>query len=292
MGRKKKIIANKKEDSIVNDDIYSDMDGDYNIESIEEEFDNIEEFGEEDDANTSKHKISGVHSLKYDSIFKGKKDVTSDENSYIINSAYRNDNYDIDSNSDFWGESNDNEHYVKAKNVKDSVYRILTEKLKLSFFDEFGDPTPRRKVAKTTFNNYYYILKAELEKERFSNVELFLELSAYFSDNYLTMLELLDIKWRILIIEELKQYNGRKYNNNEITMRNLNIGSEVEFKWFDDILNEDVIIKGFIVNIYNKDITVDTHEKIYDVTLKDITKIVNKYDFRNNLNKLIDTDFL
>ena len=103
-----------------------------------------------------------------------------------------------------------------------------------------------------------------------------------------------DFPWHLSYVtfKQLKQYNGRKYNNNEITLRNLNIGSEIEFKWFDDVVNENIIIKGVIVDIDGKDIAIDTHEKIYNITIKEVNKIINKYDFRNNLNKLIDTDFL
>jgi NAD kinase len=72
-----------------------------------------------------------------------------------------------------------------------------------------------------------------------SNIELFNELAVYFSDNLFNMFKLLDNSWRNLIINELQDHIGKNKNSKEITNRNIYIGTEIEFVWYDDIVEEE-----------------------------------------------------
>ena len=80
-------------------------------EFIEEEDD--EEKDESDDIVLSKHTIEGKHSLKYDSIFKGKKEETPDNEDFDI--MFFNEKFEVDKASQYWFESIDNENYTKEK---------------------------------------------------------------------------------------------------------------------------------------------------------------------------------
>jgi hypothetical protein len=61
--------------------------------------------------------------------------------------------------------------------VKERVYAILSQNTSLNFMNN------RRKPSRNDFNQYYCLLKQNLEEESFTNVELFNELAVYFSDN-------------------------------------------------------------------------------------------------------------
>jgi hypothetical protein len=139
----------------------------------------------------SKHKIQGKHSLKYDSIFKGKKETPlTEEEEFETTSTYFNENFEVDKGSIYWFESIDNENYIKEKRIKEKVYEVLLNYTDLNFLNN------RRKPSKSDFNNYYYLLKTHLKDENFTNVEIFNELAVYFSDNLFNMFKLLDNKWR------------------------------------------------------------------------------------------------
>jgi hypothetical protein len=137
-------------------------------------------------------------------------------------------------------------------------------------------------------------LRVHLKDESFTNVELFNELSVYFSDNLFNMFKLLDNKWRNLIISELQEHIGKNANSKDIKNRNIYEGTELEFVWDDPITEEEKIITGVVVetDYENSMFKVDSYENIYLVRINQITKILNNTKFKYNLNKLNNIDFL
>ena len=272
-----------------------DSDLDIVIEIDEDELDLtkddniVQETTEEDDSIVlSKHKIEGKHSLKYDSIFKGKKeDPVDDEESLDGFSGYYKDTIEVDKSSSYHTESIDNETYVRSKLVKERVYEILKENTTINFLNN------RRKPSRSDFNTYYTILKSSLETESFTNIELFNELAVYFSDNLFNMFKLLDNNWRNLIISELQDHIGKNANSKEITNRNIYVGTELEFMWEDEF-GEDMIITGVVLecDYDNSMFKIDSYENIYELEIDKITKILNNTKFKYNLNKLNNIDFL
>ena len=260
---------------------------DLNLDIIPE-VEKTTESGEEDIV-LSKHKIEGKHSLKYDSIFKGKKEeaVDEDDTSDLFSGYYR-ETIEVDKGSNYHFESIDNEIYIRTKLVKERVYFVLGEYTAISFLNN------RRKPSRVDFNNYYSLLKIHLKDESFTNVELFNELSVYFSDNLFNMFKLLDNKWRNLIISELQDHIGKNINSKDITNRNIYEGTEIEFIWDDPITEEEKIITGVVMetDYENNNFKVDSYENIYQVNLKQISKILNNTKFKYNLNKLNNIDFL
>ena len=238
-----------------------------------------------DDVVLSKHKLQGKHSLKYDSIFKGKKEEITDETE--MTSSFFNDNFDVDKSSILYTESFENESYLRQKRVKERVYEILSARTGLNFLNN------RRKPSRVDFNNYYMLLTIELVNDRFTNVELFNELSVYFSDNLFNMFKLLDNKWRNLIILELQDHIGRNSSSKEVTNRNIYLGTELEFQ-HQDILGEYKLFTGVVVesNYDSSIFKIDSYENIYEVHISFITKILNNTKFKHNLNKLDNIDFL
>jgi len=241
-----------------------------------------------DDIILSKHKIEGKHSLKYDSIFKGKKEDPIDEESFEGFSTYYKESIEVDKSSIYHTESIDNELYIRSKLVKERVYEVLSQHTEINFLNN------RRKPSRVDFNQYYSLLRKHLSDESFTNIELFNELSVYFSDNLFNMFKLLDNNWRNLIIAELQNHIGKSKNSKEISNRNIYVGTEIEFVWFDSIVEEEKLITGVVIetDYQNSLYNVDSFEKIYEVKLVDITKILNNSKFKYNLNKLNNIDFL
>jgi hypothetical protein len=235
----------------------------------------------------SKHTINRKHSLNYDSIFKGKKEdpLTEDESDY---SSGFNENFEVDKSSIYWYESVDNENYIKEKRIKEKVYDVLANHTDINFLNN------RRKPSRSDFNHFYYLLKTNLKDENFTNVEIFNELAVYFSDNLFNMFKLLDNKWRNLIISELQEHIGKQPYSKDVMNRNIHLGTEIEFIVFDNTVNENIHITGVVIGTDYEDsfYKVDSYEKIYEVDLKDVTKILNNTKFRYNLNKLNNIDFL
>ncbi|NCZ71213.1 MAG: hypothetical protein EBY80_13845 [Actinobacteria bacterium] len=185
----------EKEEILFDDDESSDL-----VIEIEEDLDDFLKPEEEVvetlpfdnlDLQVSKHAEEGKHRLKYDTIFKGKKDNITPEDELEEHINY--ENLEVDRSSTYWFESQDNENYIREKKVKERIYKVLSQKTDLNFVNN------RRKPSRVDFNNYYYILKTSLVDEGFTNVEIFNELSVYFSDNLFNMFKLLDNKWRNLI---------------------------------------------------------------------------------------------
>jgi len=235
----------------------------------------------------SKHTINRKHSLSYDSIFKGKKEDPLSEDEIDFSSTY-NETFEVDKSSIYWYESVDNENYIKEKRIKEKVYEVLAEHTDLNFLNN------RRKPSRTDFNHFYYLLKTNLQEENFTNVEIFNELAVYFSDNLFNMFKLLDNRWRNLIISELQEHIGKQPYSKEIMNRNIHLGTEIEFKIYDSSINEIIHVTGVVIEtFYDESIyKIDSYEKIYEVGLEDITKILNNTKFRYNLNKLNNIDFL
>ena len=275
----------------IDDDIEEDIIGvpveEDDIKLEFNEADGIIDTAEEDDELIlSKHKIQGKHSLKYDSIFKGKKEDPLSDDEFDTMTSYYNESFEVDKGSLYWFESIDNENYIKEKRIKEKVYEVLSINTDLNFLNN------RRKPSKSDFNNYYFLIKSNLKNENFSNTELFNELAVYFSDNLFNMFKLLDNKWRNLIITELQDHIGKYTTNPEVTSKNLTVGSEIEFLWKDLISNEMQIITGVIIEIDEDIYITDSMENIYNLEINQISKILNNNKFKYNLNKLDNTDFL
>lgn len=234
-----------------------------------------------EDVVLSKHKQNGKHALKYDTIFKGKKDDPLDENTDMGGaSSYYNESFDLDRSSHF---AHDDEIYQKEKRLRERVYEVLLGNTDINFLNN------RRKPSRTDFNQYYYLLKTHLKDESFTNIELFNELSVYFSDNLFNMFKLLDTKWRNLIINELQDHIGKSENSKEIKNRNIFIGTELEFIGADDKIVTGVVVECDYQNSLFK---IDSYENIYEIELDKVTQVLNNTKFKYNLNKLNNIDFL
>jgi len=270
---------------ISNDDDDEIIDLDIDDEEIDLEKDDDDD---KDELVLSKHKVEGKHSLKYDSIFKGKKEdpLNEDEDMGGVD-LYFKETIEVDKSSQYHHESIDNELYIRQKLVKEKVYEVLKEHTDLNFMNN------RRKPSKVDFNDYYQLLKNKLQDESFTNIELFNELAVYFSDNILNMFKLLDSKWRNMVLKELEEHIGKSQTSKEIKNRNIYEGTEIEFVWVDMFDNEKLITGVVVATDYENSIfKVDSYENIYEIPLEDITKILNNEKFKYNLNKLNNIDFL
>jgi hypothetical protein len=292
MGRKPKVKIRFDENIDLNDPLI-DESVDSSIDLNLDDLDNLEipediEDGDisDDIIVLSNHSSEGKHSLKYDSIFKGKKDEELDD-FQDTSSHYYNESYEVDKSTIFHDESQDNENYVKQKRVKQRVYEVLVNKTELNFMAK------RRVPSKRDFNNYFLLLKIELKEENFTNVEIFNELSYYFSDNLFNMFKLLDNKFRLSIISELNVHVGKTVNSKEITNRNIYEGTEIEF-YYRDIFDNEKLFTGVVIKTdYEESIfRVDSYENIYDVHISNISRILNNTKFKTNLSKLNNIDFL
>jgi hypothetical protein len=107
------------------------------------------------------------------------------------------------------------------------------------------------------------------------------------------MFKLLDNKWRNLIIVELQDHIGKNTNSKEITNRNIYIGTELEFS-HKDALGKEKVFTGVVqeADYDNSIFKIDSFEKIYEVHINSIIKILNNTKFKYNLNKLNNIDFL
>jgi hypothetical protein len=284
-------VENIEDDSI---DIDDDGDIDIVIEVDDYYFDSESESNIDDDSINSdkdlvlsKHKIEGKHSLKYDSIFKGRKDDSIEEESTDQFPTFSKDSIEVDRSSNYHHESINNEEYIRGKKVKERVYEILKKSSSINFMNN------RRKPSRVDFNSYFELLKDNLKQDGFTNVEIFNELAVYFSDNLFNMFKLLDNKWRNVIIQELQDHIGKNSNSKDVQNRNIYEGTEIEFRWIDK-MGEEMIITGVVLetNYLNSSYSVDSYENIYEVELKNITKILNNTKFKYNLNRLNNIDFL
>ena len=233
----------------------------------------------------SKHKESGKHSLKYDSIFKGKKDDIAEDD---YTSGYFNNDFKYDPQSNYYHETQNNDEYIREKDLKEKVYKILLEQTEINFMNN------RRKPSKVDFNHYYFILRTSLSNDSFTSVQIFNELAYYFSDNLFNMFKLLDSKWRDMIIDELQDHIGKVPETaKEVIPRNLTLGAEVEFE-IEELDGSSKVVTGVVVDIDNeeREYEVDSYENIYIVPIECITKILNNQKFKYNLNKLNNLDII
>tara|TARA_R110002153_G_scaffold6210_5_gene28390 strand:- start:78941 stop:79774 length:834 start_codon:yes stop_codon:yes gene_type:complete len=277
MGKNKKDLNEEIEESNIDSE-------ESNIDS--EENDSNVVAPDIDNFSISKHQIDGKHSLKYDTIFKGKKEeINEDEELSSTEISY--DTIELDKSSSYYSETNDNETYFRTKKLKEKVYQVLDEHTKVDF------KVNRRKPSKVDFNSYICILKKNLSEYNFTNVEIFNELSFYFSDNLFNMFKLLDSYWKQEIIKELQEHIGKNNKSKEIRNRNIYESTEIEFQHIDD--SGDVkIIQGIVkeTDYDNDSFKVDSYENIYTVKLSDVVRIINNTKFKYNLNKLNNIDFL
>lgn len=275
-----------------NDINMDDSEVDEVIEITEEDVEDFKKLDEslasaDEDFETSisKHKANGKHSLKYDTIFKGKKEEALDADS--CDDIQLNNNWGADVSTLYHHESQNNDEYIREKELKEKVYRVLCRSTGLDFNQN------RRKPSRVDFNNYFFLLKTELSGDKFTNVELFNELSFYFSDNLFNMFKLLDDKWRKLVINELQDHIGKINSDRSIDHKNIPLGSEIEFISYDIINQIEMLITGEVTEIVcNGRYIVNSFENYYDVELCHVNKILNNTKYKYNLNKLNNIDFL
>jgi hypothetical protein len=277
----------QEDDEIIDDDDNLDIMIEIDDEDLALDDDDSKSVEDDEGIVLSKHKMEGKHSLKYDSIFKGKKDTPMDEDELDGFAYYHKESIEVDKSSNYYFESIDNESYVRSKLVKERVYTILCDQTELNFMNN------RRKPSRADFNTYYNLLKVQLEEESFTNVELFNELAVYFSDNLFNMFKLLDNKWRNMIINELQDHIGKNQNSKDVMNRNIYEGTEIEFLQ-DDGWGHNVCITGVVLETYyeTSEFKVDSYERIYFIHISEITKILNNTKFKHNLTKLNNIDFL
>lgn len=180
----------------------SDDENDENDENVNDDIDIMFKF------NTNNHKIEGKHSLKRDTIFKGKIEHKFQEHSYITEDYSQSDGFPIEAGSAYEFESKHNDEYVSRLDLANDVYILLQNKTELDFTSN------RRKPNRQAFNDYYRMLLNNLGK-KYSKSEIFVELSYYFTDNIFNMFKLLDKEYATQIIYELKQ-SGYLDNLNNI----------------------------------------------------------------------------
>lgn len=269
----------------INDIIMDDSDEDDFIDSDTEDI--IVE--EEEEILVSKHKAEGKHALKYDSIFKGKKEEHVDDDKYSCSSDnYVKDSIELDKGSMYYTETIDNERYIRSKRVKERIYEVLEQHTELNFLNN------RRRPSKADFNHYFSVLKTHLVNDSFTNAEIFTELAIYFSDNLFNMFKILDTKWRNIIIEELREHIGKSPESKEIMNRNIYEGTELEFTWVDEFTNKPILVTGDVIEVDypNSTYLVNSYEREYNVSLGMITQILNNTKFRFNISKLDIIDFI
>ena len=206
------------EDIIIDNDLILDNDYNHNIIDIETDSDlEIPVVDSEIDLDldieiieeikSSKHKEIGKHSLKYDSIFKGKKD-DSNLDEYFIETASKNNTFDPDSSSAYSFERESPTEYTRLSELRKELYNVIVDVIKLNIKNS------RRKPARSDFNIHYGIIVDILDMEVYSYSEVFIEFAYYFSDNIENMFKLLDKKWGGKIAQELaKRGNIRGAKN-------------------------------------------------------------------------------
>lgn len=189
-------------DELDSDEVCLDFDSNLEEDIEEDEFVEdldkvlIEDCENNDSKKESKHKEVGKHSLKYDSIFKGKKDE-SELDEYIIETSSSNNNFELDTASSYSFERESPTEYTRLNNLKNELYTIIVDVIKLNIKNS------RRKPSRVDFNKYYSKIVENLDMGTYSYSEVFIEFAYYFSDNIENMFKLLDKKWGGKIAHEL-----------------------------------------------------------------------------------------
>lgn len=185
------IIDDSEIGELEQEDIISNI----NVDESESDLDIYFKFG------TNNHKLDGKHSLKRDTILNGKiNEVEIDglEIYKIGETDYFTSNENpLERGTIFEEESRNNEDLVNRRNLSHDIYTILKDKTDIDF------NANRRKPNKITFNSYYKMLLNEIGKT-YTKSEIFVELAYYFTDNIFNMYKLLDKKYAVGIIEELR----------------------------------------------------------------------------------------
>lgn len=128
-------------------------------------------------------RLVGKHSLKRDSIFNGKEVKNNTDEEYWFDDNSKS--FNLDPTSSLVEEVSDQEEADRIRLLKEYVYNNLANKV-------VDMSAPRRKPSKVDFNNNFVELKNAVPMGLFSDAELFVELSSYFSDNLYSMFKLLD----------------------------------------------------------------------------------------------------
>lgn len=156
----------------------------------------------------SKHKIKGKHSLKYDSIFKGKKgdEDIFDEFSTDFHIP-KQENFEFDTSSNYYYEHTKPDDYARLKELREIIYDVIVNKTNINIKNS------RRKPSRVDFNKYMDIIVKECDVSKYSHSEIFIEFSFYFSDNIVNMFKLLDKKWGGKIALELAEKTNFKLDD-------------------------------------------------------------------------------
>ncbi len=146
----------------------------------------------------NKHKEKGKHSLKYDSIFKGKKEDPEEEgDDYFIETFTNNNDFEPDTSSTYAFEHESPVEYRRLNELRKTMYDIIINDLHLNI------KTSRRKPSKVDFNRYYATIVKKVDLASSSYSEIFIELAYYFSDNIENMFKMLEPEWGGKIAIEL-----------------------------------------------------------------------------------------
>ena len=203
------------DDEINDDDEDDDTEEGFEIDDDDDDEDEDEDDdGEEkedatfnqknDDEEKSSHKKYKKHSLKYDSIFKGKKEILDEDELTEGECMLVPDRIEIMQGTIVYEEARNPEEYHRLQKLTTSVYDILLNHTELNFKKNRRKPSPK------DFNRYFEIIKRESTNNSFSDCEIFVELAFYFSENLFNMFKLLDPEKGSKIMKELKEYMNKK----------------------------------------------------------------------------------
>jgi len=234
---------------------------------------------------TSRHKEAGKHSLDND-IFRGNREEIEDGQDL---SSVAQDTFNYEPSSLAYDDVFSSQETLRAKKLKELMFSILQAHTGVSM------DAPRRKPSKVDFNRYFAIMVKELMSERYTYCEILVELSYYFSDNLQAIFNLLDNRWKRLVLTELKKHIGDLPEESKVVnVKNLREGTEIEFVVEDTygLNNEPQIVTGVVLRYLpdTEEFKVDSFENIYLLKIESIKKILNNQKYRYNMNKLNNTD--
>jgi hypothetical protein len=144
------------------------------------------------------------HRLKYDSIFKGKKnDMATDEFNpdFLVQKQTTFDLVDFHSSEDNY----------RISQLEEIIYQFVIEKTTIDM------TASRRKPGRSEFNKYIQMLTEYVDLSLYTHGDIFCIFSTYFSDNLFSMFRLLDKKWGAIVAKELKNvFNNKDFDGFEI----------------------------------------------------------------------------
>lgn len=158
----------------------------------------------------SKHKIRDKHRLKYDSIFKGKKEYITEEEDSVANFTLSASNYDVDPSRSYYEEKFDQFELIRLSDMRTEMHDIISKHSKIDL-----SATIRRKPSKKEFNMIYGIIADTLDMQKYTYTEIFVEFAQYYSDNLENMFKFLDEGWGGKISAELI-HKSKEYNKNKM----------------------------------------------------------------------------